>query len=900
MNADSPLIDEANAAADSGDFAKAVVLAGRAADVETSPVTTAGIIGWQLRWSVQAQDPDATVAARDRLRAALACIEDPAEWVPAAGQAVVFLADVGINQDAFDVSNALVNRLESAPDGPGLTATLASALINRGNAELALGHADIAVATFARAKGLVGDELSTTAANLAYNEAVALAGSQKIGPARAAYERAAGIWTRLGDNDAGLNVEVDLGYCARGIAACFSRTGRYGEALTKFDEAVSLFKTAGEPGEIDLTQVGVLAARKLRGDRFSRAELDQLAEAANRLSPAHRAAMLHNIGNAQTDQRDLDGAEQTFTGLRDWGAAIKDEPTIAKAVAGLAVVQRHRGDLNQAMTLNRLAFDLYGKLRAADGLANAEHNFALMLDESAEKSTDPAQKTTLRREAADHALAALAAFDKHRHSLPSALDRQQLFRAVFAPTLPATLRICMNAHRRAEAAAVVERARVQPVLRDNSGEFLEAAPVAACHGAAAVGGAGKTVVLGQLAEDLLGKDALWLGWWSDGLRLIRAWSSAGSADAEQVPLDLEALSRYAACLPIVDKPDLEAAGNDSALAAVVAAWRAARSPMLADPQMASQAAAVLPETIRETVCADDGVRQAAAWTASEVLWPLSDMLLFPEVREAALAAHGAGLRIGLVIAPVPVLARIPWAALPLTDPAAGDPLLLIDAAHLVIGLPASLATTMGTASPGPGRQSTLIVADSLGDLDAASTLSTPGATVLGSRSLLPATRHRLRQALLSQPRLLAIAGHVRPGTDTDPASAAVLLDSDDGRRIDPVTAAQLSDLDIPPWCLILGCDGSGVGVGGEWTGVLTGLAWAGASQIATSTVPVIDDELTSSLDQELLDAVERAGPVEGLAQWQRLMRKRVRGGPARETGPYRWATYVATASVPPP
>jgi hypothetical protein len=98
---------------------------------------------------------------------------------------------------------------------------------------------------------------------------------------------------------------------------------------------------------------------------------------------------------------------------------------------------------------------------------------------------------------------------------------------------------------------------------------------------------------------------------------------------------------------------------------------------------------------------------------------------------------------------------------------------------------------------------------------------------------------------MRQPRLLTIAGHVRPGTIADPADAAILLDSESGET-DPVTVADLSALEIPPWCLILGCDGSGAVTGGEWTGVLTGLAWAGASQIATSTVPVIDDDLTAS------------------------------------------------------
>lgn len=93
--------------------------------------------------------------------------------------------------------------------------------------------------------------------------------------------------------------------------------------------------------------------------------------------------------------------------------------------------------------------------------------------------------------------------------------------------------------------------------------------------------------------------------------------------------------------------------------------------------------------------------------------------------------------------------------------------------------------------------------------------------------------------------------------------AALLLDSDTGAT-DPVTVAELAALAVPPWCLVLGCDGSGATTGAEWTGVLTGVAWAGASEIATSTVPVIDDDATASLDRELLQHAEatdlEAGP----------------------------------------
>jgi len=881
-------IAEANEAADAGQYGAAARLAAQAAAAEPSPAARAKIVEWQLRWSVQARDAELARAARRDLQAALAAIADPRQWVRSAHEASLFLADAGLHDDAYTLNSQLVAHLETAGDSEPET-TLASVLVNLGNAEVGLGRHRAALATFARAGELIVGQRSPSAANVAYNTAVTLAELNQIEAARVGYEQALTIWEESGGTDA------DRGYAVRGLAACLARTGRSEEALARFAEAVRLFESAGEPGEVDLTQVGIMQARQRRGDHFSGAEIEELLATAQRLPSAHRASLLHNVGNLQTNQRDLDAAVRTFTDLRRWAAEIGDQASAAKATASLAVAERHLGRLEAAVSLNRDAYAMYTQLGMPDGVAHAEHNYALLLAESADVAGDPSEAAALRDRAGSHAIAALTAFDRHRHSLPTATDRHRLFLEVYSPAIPATLRICMNAGRRADVAAVVERARVQPVLRTSGGGFLEPAPVAACRGAEPVGGTGKQVVLGELAESILGDDAMWLGWWTDGRRLVRAWSTVTYADADQGPLDHDALSRYTASLPIVDRADLEAAAGDRRVAVTAATWRAASGPMLADPETAARAARVLDQTVRRAVLADDGVRQAFEWPADQLLWPLTEMLLSTEVRTRILAAHAAGHRAGLVVAPIPSLARIPWAALPLTDPRTGTPLLLIEAADMAVGLPASLAGRFGSAHVGD-RHGTVIAADPLGDLESARSLSSPGAQILGATSLEPATRHHLVHALARHPRLLAIAGHVRPGTSVDPAAAALLLESDTGAT-DPVTVAELSDLAVPPWCLVLGCDGSGAATGAEWTGVLTGLAWAGASEITTSTVPVIDDDITASLDRELLQHVEAAGPLHGLLNWQRAAcaRYRLVGSPL--AAPYRWATYVATRSA---
>jgi hypothetical protein len=53
----------------------------------------------------------------------------------------------------------------------------------------------------------------------------------------------------------------------RSLAATLAGTGRSDEAVAQFAEAVRLFESAGEPGEVDLTQVGIMQARQRRGDK---------------------------------------------------------------------------------------------------------------------------------------------------------------------------------------------------------------------------------------------------------------------------------------------------------------------------------------------------------------------------------------------------------------------------------------------------------------------------------------------------------------------------------------------------------------------------------------------------------------------------------------------------------
>ena len=123
---------------------------------------------------------------------------------------------------------------------------------------------------------------------------MALAELNQIEAARTGYEQALRIWDETGGTAA------DRGYAVRGLAACLARTGRSDEALARLPRQCGCSSAAGEPGEVDLTQIGIMQARQRRGDHFSDAEIDELLATAQRLPPTHRASLLHNIGNLQT------------------------------------------------------------------------------------------------------------------------------------------------------------------------------------------------------------------------------------------------------------------------------------------------------------------------------------------------------------------------------------------------------------------------------------------------------------------------------------------------------------------------------------------------------------------------------------------------------------------------
>ena len=533
-------------------------------------------------------------------------------------------------------------------------------------------------------------------------------------------------------------------------------------------------------------------------------------------------------------------------------------------------------------------------------LANADHNRALLLEEQARESLPSAElrAASLRNAAADSALAAVGTLDKLRHSLPEAADRRGLLVNAYPQVFTVAIAACFRAGRLDEVAALVEKSRVQPVLRKDGVGFIDPAPVAARRSARAVGGSGTTVVLAEVAKGQLGPGSAWLGWWSDGNQLVRCRSRPEDVDVENSPFDASALDLLAAALPVVLPGDEAAADGDQQLAQLIALWRAASGPLLNDPGVVRSLDKLIPRRIRAEVAAKEVVAAVSAVTCDELLWPLSAMLFAEEWCADLIEAADGNNRLGVIVAPPPVFGRVPWAALPLSDPHAGPVLHLVELADILVGLPASLAVGLHQVpkTVPRSRGAGVILADSLGDLPFAGRLAVEGMTVLGPAGCAPATRTELIALLDAGQELLIVNGHVRPGSAVEPASSALILISPNGQS-DAMTVADFADIGVPLQCVILGCDGAGAATGTEWTGLATGLVWAGARQVVTTTVPVVEDQLTATLDTQLLGSICSHGAVQGLLIWQRTMAARWRDDPFNPANaPYRWAETVAVRS----
>jgi tetratricopeptide (TPR) repeat protein len=845
-----------------------------------------------IAWGRAGRRTEALRAARAAARA-VSHLDDLEAVLTYRSNIAVGLLDAGATGAAIELLDEVVNVGRSAlrAGDERVRGALAAALVNRASPAVdgrAAGAPDALLDEAERLLRLLGDEerLGTVLVNRG-----ALASKRHdLATARSAYAEAAACYRRAGADDA------EIAFAIRGEAATLAAVGRLEEALRQYGEAAAGFVRSDRGDEALITEIGAVMARHSVGEHVAEAERDRLEARLGAMPISIAGSLAMNLANIAMQQGELVAAERLRRRARSFFARAGARTDVARADLSAAVALRRSGRWADALRIIARARQVLVEEQRWLIVAHADHNSAVILRQRSQETEEPGGP--LARRASDRSLLALTSLDRYRHALPSAADRRALTNQTYPGMFSLALRCGLLAVRPREVAAVVERARVQTVLAGREPIRLAApAPVAAVDGAVAVGESGRAIVLARQASRLAGRGARWLGWWTGEGDVISADSGARVHVALR-EFDERAMRRLEASLPVARRADLDAADGDPGLAAGLARWRALRGPLLADPRTAGWLAQGLPRSARDVVAADEAVAEAAALDDAQLLWPLSKMLLGPDLLDELAAADGRRLR--LVIAPPARFGRVPWAALPVRDPGESSENAvprLIERADVVVGVPAALVESQPRRVPAVGAGDVVLLLDPTRDLPWTHDLSVPDAVILGEGGPA-ATRAAVVGALSGGARMLIVAGHVEPGTDDDPAASALLLageerDGDD----DAVRVGELGALNIPAVCVMLVCDGAGAATGNEWTGVATGLIWAGARWVVTTTWPILDDPLTPGLDTDLVAAVRSAGPLEGLWAWQRRLAGRW-AADRRDlaAAPYRWAGTVVVGS----
>lgn len=869
----------------------ATLYVGAAEAFEASAAWHEAVDAWQrgIVASGRAVDAEAVGVLTVRATAAAASIADAVDRLAAGANLAAHLSWAGHPRAAAIAAERAVADADHLDTRDRAVARiLAAALVNLAAARLDSDDAEVED-VLRRAEDIYRSlDEPLHLGNVAVNRGRACSLRGDVDGERAAHDAAMRSFEQAGASP------TDRGYAARGFGASLAQVGRYEEALEWYDVAHALFEEDDDWLEAQRTVTAVLMARDSAGDIPSADELAEYEATLARLPPQDAADRARNLANLRANAGELDRALPLYAEAIAKLTSSGRTGTAAEVRSTRATVLRRVGELDGAQRELELAIAALEAHERWIPLSGGHHNLAVVLRDRAAQENDP----ELVDVALGHSLRAIGIFDRHRHALPSPADRRAFLDRARRQIFPMAIDLAAAAQDADLLAALFERVRVQPVLDDATTatrrRFLHPAPVRARRGARAVPGGGTPVTLTALAGRLVGRRGEWLSWHraAHGTLVSRVTPAAThvSACADPEP----ALQTYALATAIPTDAERAPAGDDVALAARLARYRAALGPMCRDLDLAR----LLRDTFRARLARLVEDQLPEGWTTTtdaELLWPLAESLLPDHLLTELRTIKHAKAR--LAIAPTTGVGRVPWPALPIAPPDVADgPRRLVEAADLVLAVPASLATRAHAVDH--DRRGHIAVIDPLGDLRASRHTPLPdGVRVLGHGSAA-ATREAVAARLADRPRQLTLLTHVLPGSASDPGTASVVLDAGSGEP-DRVDVLQLASWSVPPVCVVLGCDGAGMATGDEWTGPATGLLWGGACWVVSSSVPTLEDRAQAITDGEILGAIDRHGPLDGLWRWQRASAERLRRDPSDATAqPYRWGTVVAASTSP--
>jgi tetratricopeptide (TPR) repeat protein len=773
---------------------------------------------------------------------------------------------------------------------PEVGRVFGAALVN-----LACGHLDVGKS---HGVGLLLDEAcevytrldaDLNLGNVAVNRAMLASNAGQIGVEREQYVRAVDHFRRANAPAA------DIAFALRGAAASHAQVGRLPEAISYYVEALELFVSGGELNEARRTETALLMARWSNGDDISDEELATFGTELDEMTLWDAADRARNLANIHAKAKRYDDAVRLYDFAIDAFDRLARPVEKAKTLSSRAAPYRLSGRLDLAESDLQAALPILEQYERWPSVATIHHNLALVGRDKAGR--DGLQDATSN--ALLHSLEALRVLDEHRHSLPTAADREFVLSVTYEPVFPLAVDLALSLGDGDLVAALIERSRVQPVLPDtpNGGAFRRPAPVRARPRSRVVSGFGPPVTLSTMANRLVGEHGMWVGWWQGGSGTITSTVTQDRTVIETISDPDYTLALLALASPMPTDLEIELAAGHLETANRMATMRAAAAPLCRSPATYELLAATFRPTEREAVLAQLN-HPLLSGDDRTLLWEIAKSVL-PNGLLVSLQAHdGSGPRQGLLLAPIARHGRIPWAALPIEEPRQFGGLIrrLVDVADVVVTVPASLLQEPVAQSKRKTRRSGHVaVIDPTGDLPACRSVTIEADAVRLGHGHRRATRQELDEVLSQKPHQLTIIGHVVPGRADDPAASAVVLGGELDTERDFVTVEALSQREVPPVCVLLGCDSAGAATGNEWTGPVTGLIWGGAHTVIATVAPVLDDRHAAPGDTELLGAIRKHGALEGLWSWQRSCARRWDHGDREEgVSPYRWATVIVS------
>jgi tetratricopeptide (TPR) repeat protein len=802
--------------------------------------------------------------ALSHYQAARAVFVDSEDWIRVAQcdqNAAIVLSDLG----QFDEAITRVSEARSVFQSNGLAVKVADCDINIGVNLRSKGDYEAALARYADARAVyVREDLTLKVAVCDINDGAALRFLGRAEEALARFAAARESYSKLG-------LPVKVAHCDFDIGTVLSDLERFRESLHHYQRARKVFARHGL--RVDAADCDHNAGKALRGLGDYRAALRRYAAAdatyrAMKLALAradtniNTGVALVRLGQTQAALDHYRAARRTYIHRHlplqvagcDLNIALAysrdDQPRRALpwVLRALSVLSDYRYELSDARHRRTWGGRYRTAMETAASLANRldRHDLVAELIETARVQGVPKQRVT-------RAVAEGAA--NSQPGIPSPSEVRNTSGDDESPELRAIRSAVGIVPLRPPPSIAIRRLSVLAAIRRTGGTNSNGP----ARDRDLIAREPDVVELERVLERVGGRDAWWWGTWV-GTDVIR-WSVIRSLGRETV----------------VDTGEIDYSRGSAARTALETFNRSLPRPFESGPLGAARIqAGAFARPIDEHVLAQ---RLGAA-------------LVPPPLAAEFHQRAESGIELSLVVAPDPLLARIPFALLAVPDDGDGDAYLgrppanmkrVIHGAVVRYAPSAALVAVLAKRTPpAPAaglRALSVIVADPDGTLSTPVLIPADADEVLTSaRELSSAAAMRgatvatkgalsraLRRSAARSDAVFAFVGHTEATQDGLPANAALRLAGNERVFAHEFFGTE-SALQFPmPSCVLLASCASSGADASEWLGLGPAMLWAGAQHAVTTLWPVPDQEVTAKFDARLIAALrEQRDPAAAL------------------------------------